>query len=173
MVVARCCDFQDRPTLQETICGCSTKGLLELVNPEGGTRWFNVNGSFVWRQPHLADEEPYERERRELWIGVTGYFVHVEDVGTFMAWSEAVDFWGRWMPESPQASPLYIGEYAWSPAFSHLHADGLDSEDWVKPCNPDGEECPVAIQPASFLCLSESSGFDCSIEESYALRLPH
>ena len=40
--------------------------LLEVVNPKNGTRWFNVNGNFLWRQPHPADEEPYGRNRREL-----------------------------------------------------------------------------------------------------------
>ena len=41
------------------------EGLLEVVNPADGTRWFNVNGSFLWRQPHPADEEPYDRNRKE------------------------------------------------------------------------------------------------------------
>ena len=31
----------------------------------------------------------------------------------------------------------------------------------------------MAIQPASFTSLSESRGFDCSVEEGYSLRLPH
>ena len=66
--------------------------LLEVVNPTDGARWFNVNGNFLRRQPHPADEEPYDRNRRELWIGVTGYFVRADDVAAFMTWSETVDF---------------------------------------------------------------------------------
>lgn len=31
----------------------------------------------------------------------------------------------------------------------------------------------MPIQPASFTSLAESGGFDCSIDESYSLRLPH
>ena len=149
--------------------------LLEVVNPTDRTCWFNVNGSFLWREPHPADEEPYDRNRKELWIGVTGYFVRAEDVGYFMPWAETVDFWGRWMPEPPEGYRLYVGEYGWSPAFRHMHPDCLEDEDWMrpKPREGDGEECPVLIQPASFAILSESGGFDCSIEEGYSLHLPH
>lgn len=147
--------------------------LLEVVNPTYGTRWFNVNGNFLWRQPHPADEEPYDRNRRELWIGVTGYFVRAEDVAAFMSWSETVDFWGRWMPEPPEEFRLFLGEYGWSPAFRNLHPDCLEDGDWVKPQPRDGEECPVLIRPASFTSLSENGGFDCSIDENYSLRLPH
>ena len=147
--------------------------LLEVVNPRDGTCWFNANGNFLWRQPHPADEGPYDRNRRELWIGVTGYFVRAEDARDFMAWAETVDFWGRWMPEPPVGYAFYVGEYGWSPAFRHLHPDYLGGGDWVKPQPRDGEECPVLIQPASFTSLSESGGFDCSIEEGYSLGLPH
>ena len=147
--------------------------LLKVVNPRDGTRWFNANGNFLWRQPHSADEEPYDRNRRELWIGVSGYFVRVEDAKDFMDWAQTVDFWGRWMPEPPEGYPLYVGEYGWSPAFRDLHPDYLEDRGWVKPQARDGEECPVAIQPASFTSLSESGGFDCSVEEGYSLRLPH
>ena len=149
------------------------EGLLEVVDPKDGSLWMNVDGSFVWREPHAADEEPYDRDRRQLWIGVTSYFVRAEDVGAFMAWSRTVDFWGRWMPEPPEDSRLFVGEYRWSPAFEHLHPDCLEGRDWVRPQGRDGEECPVPIRPASFTSLSEGGGFDCSIEEGYSFRLPH
>ena len=149
------------------------EGLLEVVNPADGTRWFNVNGSFLWRQPHPSDEEPYDRNRKELWIGVTGYFVRTEDVSDFMSWAKTVDFLGRWMPEPREDYRIYVGEYGWSPAFRHLHLDCLEGGDWVRPQPRDGEECPVLIQLASFTSLSESGGFDCSVEEGYSLRLPH
>ena len=62
--------------------------LLEVVNPNDRTLWLNVDGSFVWRQPHPADQEPYDHDRRELWIGLTGYFVRTEEAESFMSWGE-------------------------------------------------------------------------------------
>ena len=147
--------------------------LLEVVNPNDGSRWFNVTGRFVWQQPHPADEEPFERSRREIGIGLEGYFVRAGDADTFMSWAKDVNFWGRWMPEPPEGNSLFLGEYGWAPAFKHLYADCVYGRDWIKPQKRDGEECPVEIQPASFTYLSDSEGFDCSIEEGYTLRLPH
>ena len=147
--------------------------LLEVVNPNDGSRWFNVNGSFVWQQPHPADEEPFDRNRREVWIGLKGYFVRAGDADTFIAWAKNVNFWGRWMPEPPEGHSLFLGEYGWSPVFKHQYADCACGKDWIKPQELDGEECPVEIQPASFNYFFKSGGSESSIEESYTLRLPH
>ena len=149
------------------------KKLLEAVNPSDGTRWVNVDGSFVWRQPHPSDQDPYDHARRELGISLTGYFVRPEEAESFMTWARTVDFWGQWMPEPPQSSSIYLGEYGWAPAFKHSYADSPDFKDWVKPTSPDGKECPVKIQPVSFRYLANSEGFDCSVEEHISLRLPH
>ena len=143
---------------------------LEVVNPKDGTHWLNVDGSFVWRQPHPADQSPYDQNRREVSIGITGYFVASEEVEAFMSWAKSVDFWGRWMPDPSTLSAVYLGEYGWSAAYEYLSSD---FEDWVKPESPDGRECPASIQCASFGYLAENAGFDCSVEDSYTLSLPH
>jgi hypothetical protein len=152
--------------------------LLELVDPSGVRRWLNVDGSFIWRQPHPAEEGPYEYGRRELGVWFTGYFVDAEDTEEFMEWAKTVDFYGRWMPEPHESGSLYLGEYGWSPAFRHSFSDCLDGGDWVRPIwtpphGQDGVECPGVVRPASFTFLSGSNGFDCFTKESYALRLPH
>ena len=148
------------------------KRLLEVVNPNDGTCWVNVNGSFVWRQPHPADRGPFDLERRELWIGLTGYFVRTEDAESFMSWAKTVTFWGRWMPEPPETYSIYLGEYGWASAFEHSFSNYSDSEKWVKPTGPIGKECPVALQPASFRYSCGEGGFDCSIDEYIGLHLP-
>ena len=147
--------------------------LLQVVNPNDGTSWVNVDGSFLWQQPHLADQELYDYDLRELWILFTGYFVRSVDAESFIAWTQTADFQNRWMPKPPESSSVHIGEYGWSPAFKHLYADCQGFEGWVKPTPPNGMECPVAIRPASFRYLADSGDFDCSIEEYISLRLPH
>ena len=69
--------------------------LLVAVKPETGGRWLNVDGSFNWRQPHPADEDPFENPRRDVWIGTTGYFVRKQDTNSFMAWAKTVIFLGQ------------------------------------------------------------------------------
>lgn len=157
-------DRQGLPDIEE---------LLEVEND--GARWLNVAGSFVWRQPHPADQEPYDHARRELWIELTGYFVRAEEAESFLSWAKTVDFWGRWMPEAPEtySADLYLGEYGWARPFEHKLSNWSDSKDWSKPNSPDGKECPVEIRPASFRYNAEDGGFDCSVEEYFSLRLPH
>lgn len=149
------------------------KDLLEVEN--AGTRWLNVAGSFVWRQPHPADQEPFDHARRQLWIELTGYFVRTEEAETFLSWAKTVDFWGRWMPEAPEtySADIYSGEHGWAPAFDHMLSNWSNSNDWSKPESPDGKECPVEIRPVFFRYAAEPGGFDCSIEEGFVLRLPH
>ena len=147
--------------------------LLIVVNPRDGTHWLNVNGSFVWHQPHPADQSPYDHNRREMGIGFTGYFVASEEAEAFMSWSESVDFWGRWMPETSTLSPIYLGEYGWSAAFDYFSSGYSGFEDWFKPKAPDGRECPASIQCVALEYLAEKGGLDCSVEDSYTLNLPH
>ena len=164
-------DHQDWLTDEEGIP--EIEQLLEVVHPNHGGHWLNVNGSFVWRQPHPADQAPYDHNRREVWIGLTGFFVPAEETEAFMSWVESVDFWGGWMPEPQGLSSIYLGEYGCGPAFEHSYTDCLDFEDWVKPTSRDGKECPVSIQRACLRYLSESGGIDCSVEDSFILSLPH
>ena len=128
----------------------SIEQLLEVVNPDDETHWLNVNGSFVWRQPHPAHEGPYDYDRREVWVGITAYFVQANEAESFISWANSVDFWGRWMPEPQELTSVHLGEYGWSPAFDYFYSDASDFENWTKPEARDGNECPATI-PVCFL----------------------
>lgn len=155
---------QELPEIKET---------LEVVRPTDGTRWLNANGSFVWRQSHAADQDPYEQARRDLWIGVTGYFVRAEEAESFMFWARTVDFWGRWMPEPRESYSTYLGEYGWAPAYEHTFSEVSGFDDWARPKSPDGKICPVEIRHVSFVYAAEGGGFDCSVQDPIRLRVPH
>ena len=147
--------------------------LLVAENPNDDSRWLNVNGSFVWRQPNPADEDPFEKNRREIWIGTTGYFVRKRDVDNFMNWAKTVHFWGRWMPEPSALHPVYLGEYGWSPAYLYFYRDAKDGKDWIGTEEFNRKDCPVKFQIASAEYSADSGGFDCSIDEGFSLGLPH
>ena len=147
--------------------------LLVAKNPNDGNRWLNVKGSFKWRQPNPPDEDPFENNRREIWIGATGYFVRKRDLDSFMDWAKTVHFSGRWMPEPPGLHSVYLGEYGWSPAYQHYFGDVVEGKDWVRPAGFNIKTCPVKIQLASFEYETGSGDFDCSIDEGFSLGLPH
>ena len=173
----QCYGWNDESSNQDWLADCQgLPGIEELLEVENaGTRWLNVAGSFVWRQPHPADQKPFDHPRRQLWIELTGYFVRTQEVESFMSWAKTVDFWGRWLPEGLEtySSDLYLGEYGWAPAFEQKISNWSESNGWSKPKSRNGNECPVEIRPIFFRYIAEPGGFDCSIEDGFVLRLPH
>lgn len=142
--------------------------LLVVANPRDGSRWVNGQGYFSWEQKSPADRESGDIEQRDLWYIFTGYLIRADDAESFLRWAEGVDFMGRWMPEAGKVYGMFLGEHGWAPA-SHYFQDSYYGEDgWTQPRH----DCPVKVRTVTSEYLREKSGFDCSIEESYTLRLP-
>ncbi len=142
--------------------------LLSVEHPRDGTRWLNVYGYFNWQQLHPADVEPYYVERREIWFICQGYLIQAQDTDAFMDWAKGVDFWNHWMPEPPEIYRMFLGEHGWSPAFRYFKQLYYGCSDWITP----ERNCPTSVRPATFNYNVEAQGFDCSVDESYILRLP-
>jgi len=142
--------------------------LLIATNPADGSRWLNGQGYFHWVQQPSADQEPTDVERRELWYTFTGHLIRADDAQAFLSWAEGADFWGGWMPEAAKAYWMFLGEHAWAPAFRYFQRPYYGDDGWTQP----NHDCPVKIRTVAFDYLSEASGFDCSVDESYTLRLP-
>ena len=145
----------------------NVKDLLQVVSGADRIRWVNVDGYFDWMQPSPPDVERYSVERRVLWAHGRGYFVRAEDADKFMQWAEGVNFWGRWMPEGSGYHNIFIGEYGWADSFNYQGADA----GWQ---GSERNDCPIMVLPV----LAEYDpqgygGFDCSIDQSYAISLPH
>lgn len=142
--------------------------LLIVTNPQDGTRWLNVNGYFSWRQQIPIDQEIADVEQRELWYICVGYLIRAQDEKAFLKWANGVDFWGRWMPEPPVVYPMFLGEHGWSPASRYFQTLYFGDDGWKQP----DIGCPFELRTVAVKYLSEDSGFDCSIDESYTLHLP-
>lgn len=142
--------------------------LLIVTNPSDGSRWLNVQGYFNWQQNPPADRETTDVERGELWYIYTGYLVRVGDSQPFLKWAEEVDFWGQWMPNTAEVYHLFLGEHVWSPAAKYFQRPEYGDQGWTQP----NHDCPVKMRPITWKYLSEASGFDCSVDESFTLQLP-
>ena len=142
--------------------------LLSMVHPDGRSRWLNMQGYFNWQQQPPADLESTDVERREIWYHCTGYLIHARDADAFLKWAEGVDFWGRWMPDPPKVSRMFLGEYGWSPASQYVQQPYFGDEGWTQP----NHGCPAKVRAVACEYFREANGFDCSIDESYTLRLP-
>jgi hypothetical protein len=144
------------------------ESLLSVSRPSDQAKWLNLDGYFNWEKEPPSDREYSEIERRELWYICTGYLIHRQDVDKFLKWAEAVDFWGKWMPDAPEVHRMFLGEYGWSPAFKYFSQPYYGDDSWTQP----GHGCPVKIRTASFEYIQESRGFDCSVDDGYTFRLP-
>ena len=143
--------------------------LLSVVQPEDGTRWINAKAFLLWRQSHPADLEPNMIDRREIWLRLTAFFIPLKRAEAFMQWASCADTWGTWLHEPSGVQDFYLGEYGWSQAFRHIFKPFYGYSDWEEP----GDGCPTSVKLASFQYTAEAGTFDCSIEESFSLRLPH
>ncbi len=149
------------------------KELLQAVHSTEATKWLIVDGSFIWEQPNSASTERYDQPQRRIGIACQAYFIHATDVNEFSEWAKGVDFWGRWMPNAPEcySSDVFLGEYAWSPAFKYL-TELFHSDDERHGWSNAGGKCPIRLLPASLHYVAESGSFDCSIDNGYSLCLP-
>ena len=142
--------------------------LLSVSHPDDASRWLNVEGYFNWKQRPPADRESIDVEWRELWYICTGYLIRAQDAEAFVQWAEGVDFCEFRMPEPPKVYRMFLGEHGWSPASRYFHRPYYGDEGWTQP----NHGCPVKVRTAAFEYLREASGFDCSVDETYTLRLP-
>jgi len=142
--------------------------LLIVTNPADGSRWLNVQGYFIWKEQPPSDQDSTDDEWRELWYICTGYLVRADDADSFLKWAKGVDFWGRWMPEAAKVYQVFLGEHPWSAASGYFQKPYYGDDGWTQP----NHRCPVMVRAIAFQYLCEAGGFDCSVEESFTLRLP-
>ena len=142
--------------------------LLIVTNPADGSRWVNGRGFFSWKKQPPADRESTDVERRELWYMCTGYLVRAVDAEAFLRWAEGMDFGDRKMPEPASGYKMFLGEHAWAPASHYFQKAYYGDNGWTQPT--DG--CPVRVRNVTCENMRETSGVDCSIDQSYTLRLP-
>lgn len=144
----------DLPSLEE---------LIRVRSPNDGSIWVNVDGYFEWESPVPPDQETRDVERRDLWYIFNAYLIRKADLTLFMDWAKQNSFSGRWMPEPPHGHLMFFGEHGWSPA-SH----SLDTSGW----HQVGCNCPVEFRLTSLGFLEETSTFDCSMDDTFSLRMP-
>lgn len=142
--------------------------LLICVNPSDGSSWLNVHGYFNWKQDAPPDQRPMDVARGDLWYITNAYLIRTTDVDAFLEWSETVDFLGGWMPDPLQVNQMFLGEHGWATASRYFQDEYTGDGGWTQPRH----ECPVRLHQVAVEYLKESKGFDCSVDDSYRLRLP-
>lgn len=148
--------------------------LLLCTNSDDGSCWWIGHGHFSWREAASTDQYPFDVMRGEIWYTVNTYLIRTSDIAAFMEWAERVDFVGDWMPGPSELTEMFLGEYGWSPAADYFQNEYYGDMGWMQPESYDPEKgrCPVALCQIATEYHKEAGGFDCSIDEGYALLLP-
>ena len=144
---------------------------LRFTNPDDDSTWIKLHGMDTWKMETDPSHERDQADQREIWLYACGYLIDATAVDEFIAWSQTVDFYGRWMPQPQELHGLYFGEIGWSSAFKDIHYDG--------PLEPRGFAPSASTPLPTTLCLTaveycaEGRGRDCSLAEGYSLYHPH
>ncbi len=142
--------------------------LIAVRNSDNGSRWINVQGYMKWKQRLAPDVDPADVDHREIWFNCTGYLIRSEDVQTFEAWAEGVNFWGNWMPAAPEDHETFLGEHGWAPASLFFHRDQIANGNWDQP----ERGCPIKVRVLTSEYMRDAGGSDYSVDKAYTLRMP-
>lgn len=130
--------------------------------------WLVLEGFLRWQQINPPDEEKYEKPRRDLWFIVKSYLVKKKDIEKIYDWAKKQNYSGRWMPESGEFYSLFLREFPWAPSFNPLSISYRRA--WIKSARDI--KIPGSILITDDEYLKESSGYDCSVDESIHIKLP-
>jgi hypothetical protein len=136
--------------------------LIEVTDPQDRSEWLVLEASYEWNQS-ILDEERSEVPRRHIWYILRSCLVQKSQKDEVANWARAQQS-SDWMPSAYGLTPVFLGEFFWSPACEWYCGD-----EWTS-----GFAYPV---PHPVLVLAEQyfredTGYDCSIDETIQGYLP-
>lgn len=141
------------------------------LRDEVGDGWLSLEGSHEWRHPSAPGVDEYEVLHRRVWYELQAYLIDSERVDEFMDWSSGREFMGRWMPENHAFSEVYLREFPESLAYEDLLAESEDARSgWVTEPGRHDLDIPLLVPSDSY--SGGSVDRDCSVRESFVIRLP-
>jgi len=145
---------------------------IDIVNPQDNSCWLTLQGFYGWEQPTPPDQDRYTTSQRDIWFFLQGYLVHKADIDEVYHWAAQQDFMGRWMPEGRDVYGLHFGELYWSPAYKYHDDPYMGIFGWQTVSKGQNRQIPRLILPLSEIYHVERGTFDCSIDETYSIKVP-
>jgi hypothetical protein len=99
---------------------------LIAVTDKGGGPWLVLLSNPDWEQPLPPEIQALGAPRLAVWMQVHAYLSAVADVTDLRVWADGKDWFGRWMPETPDMHNVLLGAHPDDPGWSA--ADG--GVDW-------------------------------------------
>ena len=140
--------------------------LLSVVAPDG-SNWLVLDTHLEWRASPRPGRKKYDQPQQMIWYIIRSYLVRKADAAKFYQWAKKRDFMGRWMPKPRDIYHGFLGECYWSPAFQ----SEIEEESMAWQVGRSAK-IPCEVVVTAFDHLTESSGLDCSLDDSVRVALP-
>lgn len=143
-------------------------GLIEIDNPNNGSKWICLDTYVSWDQRKPDDNIRPEKPVKELFYSLKTYLIDKKNLEKLYDWAKTQVFYGGWMPKSHNEYSLYLGEYYWSNSFRTIY----ENASWKKEVyRNEGELIPGRILNTCYNFLKEDAT-DYSLTDSIKIKLP-
>ena len=144
------------------------KSIIE-INQKDGSTWLALGGSITLTQSVPADQEPYERPRRNVFFLLESCLTRKTNTNKLYNWSKGLDPYRRQFPEAPSIHNTFLGELYWDRSIQQLaHFD----PSWIKPQDLPSH-IPVRSLVSTYKYTSQTSEYDHSSDVEATWRLPN
>jgi len=145
------------------------KPLIDVINPDDGSKWLALQAFYRWEQPTPPEEERFKIPRRDIRYMLKSYIVKKSDIDELYDWAKKQDLFNDKMPESRTLHRVFLGEFFRSPAYEYHCSSYYGYEGWT-----GGHDLPI---PKEVLVTTEQyvweyGNYDCSIDENIHIYLP-
>lgn len=144
------------------------KKLIE-IKASGG--WLFLDGYISWKKPPNPGEKEFSGINREVWYLLHSYIVKRKDANKIFTWAKKQDFMGRWMPDPLELHNIYLREIPLSIPYQNEY-DEFNKKRWIKIENKERKITDFKVLRTTEEYHWEGNGFDCSVEDSVAIRIP-
>ena len=99
-----------------------TKGLpdpldLIAVKDDGGQPWLALETLPSWNEALQPDEEALGQRKLLVWMQIRSYLIPIASLPAIQNWAVDKDWYGRWMPESPDIHNALLASHPDDPAW--------------------------------------------------------
>jgi DNA replication protein DnaC len=146
-----------------------TRHLIEFIDDQGRA-WVALEGFIGWQDETPPEQEKYNLPTRKLWYSLKSYLVKKKDKDKVLRWAKRQHVRETRMPESYELDNVYLGEYAWAPAFLYYHIPYYHHNGWTNDVKRG--KIPAKILVTYDQYSSGEASKDCSTNDSISVKLP-
>lgn len=145
------------------------ESIIEVTNPDDGSKWLVLNCHFILQQKILADTEPLKSPTRDIFFFLDGYVVKKSDMTKLYEWAKNQNYRDARFPEYSSTNNLFLGELYWRRSV-RLEMDQYNSP-WT---NRGARFVDLPAKVYVPVCqYTYGSEYDCSADTHFSILLPN